>query len=111
MWQCLELLWRSRAKPTRHRANPPPCGSKGTTILAMAAATTESEAEEAKPAIRLLRCWRLLDTTHVASVQWYRSLYTSFPELTRKGMFAEDCLSTRHMADSLGGEISFRSLV
>jgi hypothetical protein len=76
----------------------------------MAATTTESEAEEAKPAIRLLRCWRLLDTTHVASVQWYRSLYTSFPELTRKGMFAEDCLSARHMADSLGGEISFRSL-
>ena len=107
-----ELLNRCVTAVTLRHSRDPPSESSVQHALrldqAAAVATpaleTVTSAEAAEPVIRLLRCWRLLDTTHVASVEWYHSLYERFPELSRKGIFAEDCLSARHVADSLGGQ-------
>lgn len=109
--QCVTALTRQRGAQAESRASSSSLSISPSTQTPVSAVarqlptpTTEVEYKLAMPEIRLIRCWRVLDTTHVATVQWYRNLYSRFPGLTRKGMFAEDCLSAQHMADSLSGE-------
>lgn len=101
----LELPLATDSNTTTQTAE---CGCSGTVVGtggASEAATVVFKGNHSKGCAhaRLVRCWRLLDSTHIASVAWYRSLYDKYPALKRKGMFAEEVLSARHMSDSLSG--------
>jgi hypothetical protein len=80
-----KLEGRVSARVAVPSARAPPSVSDTPGLMpdaAMASAGTGGSIHSTS-ALRLLRCWRILDSTHVASTAWYRDFYRRWPELQR----------------------------
>jgi hypothetical protein len=80
-----KLEGRVSARVAVPSARAPPSVSDTPGLMpdaAMASAGTGGSIHSTS-ALRLLRCWRILDSTHVASTAWYRDFYQRWPELQR----------------------------